>query len=46
MRQLRFLSRHLLCIEEAPIQRNLAEIRIAIQLQRRFSDRDVTIRRV
>jgi hypothetical protein len=40
------LWRHVLCIEESPIQRNLAEIRIAIQLQRRFSDRDVTIRRV
>jgi hypothetical protein len=40
------LWRHLLGIEETAIQRNLAEIRIAVQLQRRFSDRDATIRRV
>lgn len=33
-------------VNRCETQRNLAEIRIAIQLQRRFSDRDVTIRRV
>jgi len=35
-----------LCVEEAPFERNFAEFRIAIQLQRRFSDRDTAIKRV